>query len=72
MTEDERKKIKLASLVQGKPVVELLRNNKREQEHPANAFLASPPYTVDPKSRILAFSARVVALHIPLSTICTA
>ena len=66
LTEEERHKIKLASLVQEKPVVELLHNNRREQERLANASRAYPPYTIDQRNHILAFSGKVVALQVPL------
>ena len=66
LTEEERKKLKLSSLVQEKPVTELLHNNRRERERLANASRVSPPYTIDQRNHILAFSGRVVALQVPL------
>lgn len=72
LTEDERKKIKVASLVQGKPVTELLHKNKRELTHPANASHASLAYTLDPRNHIPVFSGRVVALQVlPFGRACT-
>ena len=71
-TEDERQFLYRASIVRAVPLVELLRRNKREQEHPANASPSHPFCKPGLRNRSLEAFEKVAALQ-PLifGKVCT-